>query len=254
MNPHEDTAEEPVKPASAPREFATTHWSLVVSAGSDSPRGREALSELCHSYWYPLYVFVRRRVNSAHDAQDLTQAFFLHLFENHAISRADRTRGRFRAFLLTALKHFLTNEWEKNRAGKRGGGTVPLSLDFESGESRYQIELTDTGLSPEKLFDRRWVLTLLDQVLGHLRNEVEESGKGPYFEALKSAILGETTMSEYEEAGRELGISASAAKQAAYRMRNRYRQLFRAEVARTLDDESEIDDEMRQIMEILREN
>ncbi|MFT5403721.1 MAG: RNA polymerase sigma factor (sigma-70 family) [Verrucomicrobiales bacterium] len=252
MSPHEDTAEEPVEPA--PREFATTHWSLVISAGNNSPRGREALSELCHSYWYPLYVFVRRRVNSSHDAQDLTQAFFLHLFEKHAISRADRTRGRFRAFLLTALKNFLTNEWEKSRAEKRGGGTVPLSLDFESGESRYQIELADSGLSPEKLFDRRWVLTLLDQVLGQLRSELEESGKGPFFDALKGAILGETTKCEYEEAGSALGISAAAAKQAAYRMRNRYRQLFRAEVARTLEDESDIDDEMRQIMGILSQS
>lgn len=251
MNSPKDTAEEPVEPSSRSREFATTHWSLVVSAGSDSPKGKEALSELCHRYWYPLYVYVRRRVDSAHDAQDLTQAFFLHLFEKHAISKADCTRGRFRAFLLTALKNFLTNEWEKGRTEKRGGGTVPLSLDFESGESRYKIELKDTGLSPEKLFDRRWVLTLLDHVLGQLRCELEESGKEAHFEVLKGAILGETTLSEYEQAGSALGISPTAAKQAAYRMRNRYRQLFRAEVARTLDDESDIDDEMREIMGIL---
>ena len=156
------------QPGSTPRAgFATTHWSLVVSAGRPDD-AQQALAELCQTYWYPLYAYVRRRVPNVHDAQDLTQAFFSHLLEKGTIARADRTRGRFRAFLLTALKHFLLNEWEKARAEKRGGGRPTLSLDFDSGESRYQIEPADE-VTPETVYERRWVLTLLDLVLAQPR-------------------------------------------------------------------------------------
>ena len=232
-------------------EFATTHWSLVLSAGSpDEPAAQRALSELCHAYWYPLYSYVRRRVDDVHDAQDITQAFFSHLLEKQTIARADPTRGRFRAFLLTALKNFLVNEWEKARAEKRGGGRAKLSLDFDSGESWYQIEPAD-DLTPEKLYERRWVLTLLDHVLRRLRVEMAETGRKQYFEQLKAALTGDATAEEYEQAGQALGITVAAAKQAGYRMRKRYRQLFRAEVLRTLADEGEVDDEIGQILEIL---
>ncbi len=187
---------------------------------------------------------------NAHDAQDLTQAFFSHLLEKRTIARADRTRGRFRAFLLTALKHFLRNEWERARAEKRGGGSPALSLDFDSGESRYQIEPTDE-VTPETLYERRWVLTLLDLVLARVRAELTEAGKGAHFEPLKPALTGDATAADYESAAERLGVTVAAAKQAGYRLRKRYRQLFRAEVLRTVADAGEVDDEIRRILAVL---
>ena len=223
----------------------------MVSAGRpDEPAARQALAELCQTYWYPLYAYVRRRVPNAHDAQDLTQAFFSHLLEKRTIARADRTRGRFRAFLLTALKHFLRNEWERARAEKRGGGSPTLSLDFDSGESRYQIEPAD-DVTPETLYERRWVLTLLDLVLARVRAELTEAGKGAHFEPLKPALTGDATATDYERAAERLGVTVAAAKQAGYRLRKRYRQVFRAEVLRTVADEGEVDDEIRRILGVL---
>ena len=223
----------------------------MVSAGRpDEPAAQQALAELCQTYWYPLYAYVRRRVPNAHDAQDLTQAFFSHLLEKRTIARADRTRGRFRAFLLTALKHFLRNEWVRARAEKRGRGIPALSLDFDSGESRYQIEPTDE-VTPETLYERRWVLTLLDLVLARVRAELTEAGKGAHFEPLKPALTGDATAADYESAGERLGLTAAAAKQAGYRLRKRYRQLFRAEVLRTVADEGDVDDEIRRILAVL---
>jgi len=223
----------------------------VVSAGRpDEPAAQQALAELCQTYWYPLYAYVRRRVPNPHDAQDLTQAFFSHLLEKRTVARADRTRGRFRAFLLTALKHFLRNEWERARAGKRGGGRPALSLDFDSGESRYQIEPVDE-VTPETLYERRWVLTLLDLVLGRLRAELTEAGKAAQFEPLKPAVTGEATAADYERAAKTLGVTVAAAKQAGYRLRKRYRQLFRAEVLRTVADAGDVDDEIRRLLAVL---
>ena len=231
--------------------FATTHWSLVISAGRpDEPAARQALAELCEAYWYPLYAYVRRRVGSVPDAQDITQAFFTHLLEKQTIGRADRTRGRFRAFLLTALNHFLLNEWEKARADKRGGGRAMLSLDFDSGESRYRLEPLDE-LTPETLYERRWVLTLLEEVLERLRRELSETGKTAYFEPLKIAITGDATAADYGRAAKRLGLTVPAAKQAGYRLRKRYRQLFRAEVLRTVVDETEVDPEIRRMLDVL---
>ena len=233
------------------RHFATTQWSVVLAAGDASGQdARDALARLCEAYWYPLYAYVRRRVGDAHEAQDLTQAFFAHLFEKHTIARADRSRGRFRAFLLTALKHFLANERDKARSLKRGGGRVEVSLDFDAGESRYRIEPADK-LTAELLYERRWILTLLDHVLERLRRELLAAGKGDQFEQLKGALTGEATAEQYERAAEALGISAAAAKQAAYRMRKRYRELFRAEVARTVEDEAAVDDEIGRLLETL---
>jgi len=233
------------------RHFATTRWSLVLAAGaSHRTDAQVALNELCATYWYPLYAYVRRHVAHVDQAQDLTQAFFAHLLEKKAISRADRSRGRFRAFLLAALKNFLANEWEKARAEKRGGGKSPLSLDFDSGEFRYQTEPAhDT--TPEKLYERRWALTLLDRVLERLQAELAAAGKREQFEQLKPALTGEATAADYERAAAELGITPAAAKQAAYRLRKRYRQLLREEVARTVDDETEVDDEIGRLLEAL---
>ena len=233
------------------QHFATTQWSVVVAAGgADSPISREALSQLCETYWYPLYAYARRRVDNVHIAQDLTQTFFACLLERHTIANADPNRGRFRAFLLTALQNFLTNEWEKARAVKRGGGKAELSLDFESGESRYQIEPAH-DLTPEKLFERRWVLTILDQVLESLKSELSRSGRSQYFEQFKGALTGETATEDYSKAASELGITPAAAKQAAYRLRIRYRELFRQEVGRTLGPDEDIDQEIGRLLQHL---
>jgi RNA polymerase sigma-70 factor (ECF subfamily) len=186
------------------------------------------------------------------DAQDLTQGFFAHLLDKDAIAKATPERGRFRAFLLTAMKNFLANERHKARAEKRGGGKPALSLDFDSGESRYQIEPSH-DLTPEKLYERRWVLTLLDQVLDSLRIELAEAGKEPHFKMLKGALTGAMTSADYEQAAEALGISSAAAKQAAYRMRKRYRELFRMEVARTVADDSDVDDEIGRLLETMSE-
>jgi RNA polymerase sigma-70 factor (ECF subfamily) len=239
-------------PAVADREqFATTQWSAVLAAGVDSGQdSQDALARLCEQYWYPLYAYVRRRVNDVHEAQDLTQAFLAHLLEKQAIGKADPERGRFRAFLLTALKNFLANEWDKARAAKRGGGAAKLSLDFDTGESRFQIEPRDWQ-TPEDLFERRWVLTLLEQVLESLSTEMAGRGNGRQFEQLKGALTDEATEEQYESAAQALGVSAAAAKQAAYRMRKRYRQLFRAAVAQTVADESEVDDEIGRLLQAL---
>lgn len=237
-----------VRSAAAKGQFATTQWSVVLAAGDAAGRGsRDALAQLCESYWYPLYAYVRRRVGNAHEAQDLTQAFFAHVLEKQAIGAADPDRGRFRAFLVTALKNFLANQWDKARAEKRGGGRIGLSLDFESGESRYQFEPTDE-ITPERLFERRWILTLLDRVLESLQAELAAAGRAQQFEQLKGALTGEATAEQYEAAAEALGVSPGAAKQAAYRLRKRYRELFRAEVARTVADEAEVDDEIGRLL------
>ena len=233
------------------RHFATTQWSMVVAAGGvDSPISRVALAQLCETYWYPLYAYVRRHVDNIEVAQDLTQAFFTSLLEKQTIAKADPHRGRFRAFLLTGLKNFLMNEWDKVRAAKRGGGKPELSLDFDSGESRYQIEPVH-DLTPEKLFERRWVLTILDQVLESLRSELSRAGRLQYFEQFKSALTGETTDDSCAQAAAALGITPSAAKQAAYRLRKRFRELFRREVGRTLAPEEDVDQEIGRLLQNL---
>jgi RNA polymerase sigma-70 factor (ECF subfamily) len=233
------------------RCFATTEWSVVLAAGDhQSSDAQQALSQLCETYWYPLYAYVRRRVESVHEAQDLTQAFFSHLIEKDAIAKAQPDRGRFRAFLLTALKNFLANEWGKARAEKRGGGKAELSLDFGSAESRFQIEPFHE-LTPEKLFERRWALTLLNQVLENLRSELAQAGKRHHFEQLKVALTGEATADDYTRAAAALGITPAAAKQAGYRMRKRYRELLRQEIAQTIAHEEDVDDEMRRLLDNL---
>lgn len=241
----------PGSPHHGNRHFATTQWSMVVAAGGgQSQPAHEALAQLCEAYWYPLYAYVRHRVIDVHEAQDLTQAFFSHLLEKQTIAKADRQRGRFRAFLLTALKNFLNNEWQKTRAKKRGGQRDVLSLDFDSGESRYQIEPSH-DLTAERLYERRWVLALLDQALDQFRRELAEEGKTDVFEPLKGAITAEMTADEYAHAARQLGISPEAARQAAYRLRKRYRRLLREHVARTVADVDDVDDEIHRLLAVL---
>ena len=232
-------------------DFASTRWSLVIAAGRrSSPEAAVALEALCRTYWFPLYAYVRRRVSDRHEAQDLTQEFFARLLELNHFAVADPERGRFRAFLLTALKHFLTNEWEKTRALKRGGGRVPLSLDFDAGESRLSLEPA-SDQTPERLFERQWTITLLDQVLMRLQTEQEVAGKGRQFETLKQFLTGGREEASYADVAEELGMSAGAVKVAAHRLRQRYRELLRAEVAQTVAVPEEVDDEIRRLFETL---
>jgi RNA polymerase sigma-70 factor (ECF subfamily) len=238
------------KPAAAGR-FATTHWSLVAAARDpDAPAARDALAALCNAYWYPLYAFIRRRGYHGDEAQDLTQEFFARLLEQDFLRTVDRGKGKFRSFLLAACQHFLANERDRARAAKRGGGRPCLSLDFAAAESRYHHDPV-AGDTPEKLFERRWALTVLDQVLGRLRDEFHQAGKGPLFEAVKGSLTGEKNAAPLARLGEELGMSGGAVKVAVHRLRKRYRELLREEIARTLDGEGQIDEEIRDLFAAL---
>ncbi|MAD80656.1 MAG: RNA polymerase subunit sigma-24 [Planctomycetaceae bacterium] len=232
-------------------QFATTHWSLVLAAGEREDSGsQQALAELCQAYWYPVYAYVRRRVSDVHEAQDLTQEFFARLLEKDSIGLADPSRGRFRAFLLTACKRFLVNQWHKARAAKRGGGQIPLSLDFESGESKYVVEAVDS-LTAERLYERQWALALLARVMERLREEFVNKNKVLHFEQLKQFISGSKGTEAYGAAADALGISEGAVKVAAHRLRARYRDLLRYEIAQTVEEPKEVDDEIRSLFEVL---
>src|SRR6266404_3166119 len=229
----------------APHLFATTHWSVVLTAGqAASPTAAAALEELCRTYWYPLYAFVRRKGHSPHDAQDLTQAFFARFLGKNYVAQADRERGRFRTYLLAALTHFLADEWDKGRRQKRGGGREIISFDAASAEERYWLEPVDQ-LDPARLYERRWVTTLFDTVLARLEEEFRDSGKGELFDHLKGALLAENKGSSYAQLGLPLGLKEDAVKQAVHRMRRRYRELFRQEIAQTVAEPSEVEDELR---------
>jgi RNA polymerase sigma-70 factor (ECF subfamily) len=237
--------------SSAHSAFATTRWSLIAGAAQqNSPEARAALEALCVAYWYPVYAYVRRRVSDVHTAQDLTQSFFARLLERGTIAGADPERGRFRAFLLTACKRFLINEWEKDRAAKRGGGQSVLSLDLNLGESRYSTEPADT-LTPERLFERQWAITLLARVLEQLQAECVAKGRGVQFEHLKGFLSGSSRTRSHGDAAAALGMTESAAKVAAHRLRERYRELLRAEIAETVEKPEDVEDEIRSLFEVL---
>ncbi len=233
------------------REFAATRWSIVLAAGRrSSPDSQQALESLCRAYWYPLYAYVRRRVSDVHQAQDLTQEFFATLLERNALRAADRKRGRFRSFLLAACKNFLADEWDKGRAIKRGGGRKTFSLDLASGERRFSLEPADTQ-SPEMLYEKQWALTFLDHVLSRLRDECIAKGKVNHFEALKPFIAGAGAPGGYQSAGAALGMNEAAAKTAAHRLRRRYREILRAEIAETIAELGDVDDEIRRLRAML---
>ncbi len=237
--------------ATHPHVFATTHWSVVLAArGSDLPEAAAALEELCRAYWYPLYAYVRRKGHGPHDAQDLTQAFFARLLEKNYVAQADRERGRFRTFLLAALTHFLADEWDKARRLKRGGGREIISFDAASAEERYRLEPVDQ-LDPAKLYERRWVTTLFDRVLARLEQEFRDSGKGGLFEGLKGSLIAEDAGLSYAELGAQLGLKEDAVKQSVHRMRRRYRELFREEIAQTVSSPGEVEDEMNHLFAVL---
>jgi RNA polymerase sigma-70 factor (ECF subfamily) len=232
--------------------FNTTRWSLVVAAAkSPSPRARAALEELCGSYWYAVYAFVRRRGTQVEDARDLTQEFFARLLEKDYLEAVDRERGRFRTFLLTAVSHFLSNERERACAQKRGGGQTVLSLDFESGEERYQHEPADHWTA-EKIFDRRWALTLLDQAVAALKQEYSAADKSPLFEELKVYLTGDSGAPMYEVAAAKLDMSPGAVKVTVHRLRQKYRDTLRQLIAQTVAAEEDIDSELQVLLTALR--
>jgi DNA-directed RNA polymerase specialized sigma24 family protein len=233
------------------RGFATTQWSLVLAARTRDAEGSgEALARLCETYWYPLYAYVRSRVANVHEAQDFTQAFFVQLLEKNFIANADKDRGRFRVFLLMACKRFLINEWRKSCAVKRGGGRRPLSLDFDSVELKYSHVAVDAATA-EQLYDQQWAVALLERTLERLRDDYCERDQLQQFEAFKPLLSGSTNKSDYLEAGRALGMSEAAAKVASHRMRKRYREFLRAEIADTVEGPQRIDDEIRDLFAAL---
>src|SRR5271155_4363205 len=247
--PPVDKEQEPAHSGS--RQFATTRWSLVLAAGQrSSPQSSAALATLCENYWYPLYAYVRRRGHDSDEAQDLTQAFFARLLEKNDLAAADPERGRFRSFLLTSLKHFLSNEWDRARAEKRGGGRSLLSIDFGTAEERYRAEPAH-DLTPEKIFERRWALVLLENVLARLHDESAQAGKADSFDRLKGFLTGEQTAVTYGQLAAELNMSEGALKVAVHRLRRRYRELLRAEIEETVADPEEIDQEIRDLFSAL---
>jgi len=230
------------------RVFATTRWSVVLQAGGPNSEGSAAaLEQLCRLYWYPLYSFARRSGVPVHDAEDLTQAFFAFLLEKYTIARASRERGRFRNFLLIAFKNFHANERAYQAAAKRGGGKTVVSLDEMQPEIRYRNEPVNE-ISPEKLYDQKWAASLLDQVMQTLRLEYVALGKGSLFDVLRSVIWDGRQEAGYETLGRQTGLSEGAFKVAVHRLRSRYRECLRNEVAQTVATPAEIDDELRHLL------
>jgi RNA polymerase sigma factor (sigma-70 family) len=226
-----------------PSDFPTTRWTLVIAAADPQRKdARSALVSLCEGYWYPLYAYIRRRGYPADQAQDLTQEFFIRVLEGRYLDRADPEKGRFRAFLLTSMKFFLADEADGNRAQKRGGGTV-LSLEFSSGEDRYQREPAHDE-TPERIFEQRWALSVLDRVVEKLRNEFVHHGRPEHFERLKVFLLGQAD-APYAALAREMNTSEGALKVAIHRLRKRYRELFRREIADTVADAAEVEPELR---------
>ncbi len=228
--------------------FPTTHWSVVLSAGDGSlPNAKAALERLCRAYWYPLYVYVRWQGRSVEDAQDLTQEFFARLLQRDYLRLSDPARGRFRTFLLTALKRFLVNDWKKGRAVKRGGGQTVISWNQQETESRFLVEPADQT-TPEKAFEKRWALIVLEQVLERLREEFTAGGQTERFERLKVLLWGEKDSPSYAEVAAELGLTEGALKVTVHRLRQRYRELLRAEIANTVERPEEVDDELRHLI------
>ncbi len=231
----------------ASREFTTTHWSVVLSAiDAHAPGAPEALAQLCRTYWYPLYAFIRRKGHSPHDAEDLTQEFFHHLLEKSSLERVDRARGRFRSFLLASLEYFLANQWRHDHRLKRGGGNEVISLDAQAAENRYSQEPA-TQLSPEQIYDQRWAQALLDEVLHHLRREYAAAGKAALFDTLRVFLTGEKRPATYATLAIQLETTEGALKMAVSRLRQRYGELLRAEIARTVSGPGDVEEELRSL-------
>ena len=243
------------RPAFArPQLFATTHWSIIITAGDESsPEAQEALEKLCRTYWYPIYAYVRRQGHNPEDAQDLTQAFFARFLEKRYFRLANRDRGRFRTFLLTSLKNFLVNEWEHAHAAKRGGGATHLPLDSLVAENLYSFEAS-LDFNAEKIYERAWAMAALERVRARLQQEYAAKGKKEYFAQLESFLPGEKSELSYAEAARRLGRSEGSLKSDVHRLKNRYGEVLRSEIAQTVSTPAEIDDEVRHLIRVLSES
>jgi RNA polymerase sigma-70 factor (ECF subfamily) len=234
------------------RDFATTRWSIVLAAGRDSsPEAKTALATLCETYWFPLYAFVRRQGYDAQDAQDLTQGFFTRLLEKKDLRDVQRERGKFRSFLLASMKHFLMNEWDRRKAEKRGGGQRMLSVDFDEAESRLRLEPSHEQ-TPEVIFEKQWALTLLDRVRAVLREEFVRAHKAEQFDRLHIYLTGEKPAVTYAEVAEDLRISEAAVKMAVSRLRRRFHDRLRTEIAQTVATEDEVDDEIQALIDALQ--
>lgn len=248
MDPACDTSR-PVRDAAA---FATTRWTAVRAAGQGSgPQSEEALERICASYWFPLYAYIRRRGHPKEDAEDLTQGFLTRLLANNPFGGLDPERGRFRSFLLGALKHYLANERDRSRSLKRGGGMVHLSLDQGEAEAQFQAAAAETGQNPDRVFDREWALALLAAVIGRLEAECSMEGRARQFDELRVFLTVAKGARPYASPARALGMEEGAARVAVHRLRGRYRELLRQEIARTLADPAQADEEMRALFAAL---
>ena len=233
--------------------FVTTHWSVILDAGNaSSPKAGAALEAMCRIYWYPLYAYVRRKGYNAPDAQDLTQEFFTRLLTRNYLSVADRNKGKFRSFLLGSLEHFLAREWTKAHAQKRGGGQRLCSLDEMGAENRYLLEPAHE-LTAEKIFDRRWATTVLDQAMAQLREECVATHKGDLFEKVERFLSGEKGEVSYANVADALKMSEGAIKVAVHRLRQRYGELVRAEIAQTVETPEKADEALRYLLTVLRD-
>ena len=234
-------------------QFATTHWSVILAAAETAtPGADEAIEELCRAYWPPVYAYIRRQDRNPDDARDLTQEFFAQFLERKRVKLADPTRGRFRSFLIALLKNFLTSEWRRGQAEKRGGGQWIVSLEEQQEiETRLSAEPADPATTPDRAFERRWALILLDQVLARLRGEFAATGRQDHFDALRVFVWGDPgTVSQVEVAAR-LGITPNLLGVSVHRLRRRFGELLREQIAQTVASRADIDDELRHLMDVL---
>lgn len=240
------------KKTSKSGNFNTTHWSVILAAGSeDSVVAQRGLQELCQLYWYPLYAFARKQGENVNDAQDMVQGFFEVFLSKKYIDDIDSSKGRFRSFLLRSMKHFMSNQWKKSRAQKRGGKLNPVSFDCEVAESRYSLE-NGHNLSPDVLFDRCWILTLLDSVLDRLKEQYKVDGRENVFECLKDSLVQRKSDISRAEQAKDLGITEAAVKVAVHRLRQRYQKIFKEMVSETLQNDADIESEMKELLKILK--
>ncbi len=246
LDPHEGGSE-----SSLPRRFQTTHWSVVLAArGGETKEAREALAALCEAYWYPLYAFVRHKGHNADDALDLVQGFFERLLEKRDLDTVDRGKGRLRSFLMASCMHYLSNRLDHDRARKRGGGSSVVSIDGTVAEGRYGLEPSHE-LTAERLFERRWATTLLELVISRLEEEMAAAGKARQFAILRPTLAGSAERGSHARIATELGVSEEAARAAASRLRARFREIIREEIALTVDDPEDVEEEIRMLFEAL---
>ncbi|HRI88670.1 MAG TPA: sigma-70 family RNA polymerase sigma factor [Candidatus Hydrogenedentes bacterium] len=233
------------------RGFVTTRWSIVIAAGQDeSSLSRDALSVLCNTYWYPLYAYARRRGCGVEKAEDLTQGFFTRFLEKNDVADADRTRGKFRSYLLASFKHYLANEHDREHAVKRGGKAELVHLDLTDAEHKYNSGMSH-GLTPDQEYDKQWALAVLDGALERLANEYAAEGKAQLFAQLRAYLPGSNAELTYRQCAEALAMSEAAVKMAVLRMRKRYRQVLRKQIADTLADQDSVDEEIRYLLHVI---